>query len=229
MSSLSVIVPVFNEQDFLSESLDRLISTNIANQILICDDGSKDNSLEIAENYKKKHPNVVVLTKQNNEGKGSALHIAKEAITSEFVVIHDADLEYSPNDLLEMLKLAERNKNYLILGSRFIGSIIRKNIYKRTLYANKFMSAFFSFVHNIAVSDVATCYKMMSSENFLKLNLNEKGFAIEIEILAKFLKVGAGVKEVPISYEGRTYQEGKKITSKDGLRYLFTTIKYRIN
>ena len=120
MSSLSVIVPVFNEQDFLSESLDRLISTNIANQILICDDGSKDNSLEIAENYKKKHPNVVVLTKQNNEGKGSALHIAKEAITSEFVVIHDADLEYSPNDLLEMLKLAERNKNYLILGLSLI-------------------------------------------------------------------------------------------------------------
>ena len=119
-------------------------------------------------------------------------------------------------------------KDSLILGSRFIGSKERKNIYKRTYYANKFMSLFFSLINFYKITDVATCYKLMPSSFFKEVTLKEEGFSIEIEILSKYLKKNRSIVEVPICYSGRSYTQGKKIRTSDGLKYLFNTIKYRL-
>ena len=116
----------------------------------------------------------------------------------------------------------------LILGSRFIGTKERKNVYLRTILANRVMSLFFSVVNFYKVSDVATCYKLMPSEFFKKVALKEKGFSIEIEILSKFLKYNRSIIEVPMGYHGRSYSDGKKIKTSDGFKYLFNTLRYRL-
>ena len=126
-----------------------------------------------------------------------------------------------------MFKHIVNNENILILGSRFIGNKRRKNIYTRTFFANKLMSAFFSFVNGCKVTDVATCYKLMPTSFFREVDIKEMGFAFEIEIIAKFLKQSSTIQEVPIKYEGRSYAEGKKIKTSDGIRYLLSTVKYR--
>ena len=230
MSSLSVIVPVYNEQKFLAYSLDRLLSAKIADEIIIIDDGSTDDSASIAKHYEDKYDNIKLLLSSSNKGKGSALTLAKEEINCDFVTIHDADLEYFPEDLHLMYEKIKSFPQSLVIGSRFIGTKKRKNLYRRTVLANKLVSVFFSFVFNKRITDIATCYKMMSSENFIKLNLIEKGFSIEIEIVAKYLRTSLqiGIHEVPIQYEGRSYQEGKKIKALDGIKYLIKTLRYRV-
>ena len=114
----------------------------------------------------------------------------------------------------------------MILGSRFIGNKTRKNVYKRTFIANKVMSLFFSIVHFVKITDIATCYKLLPAEFFRQVKIIEKGFSIEVEIVSKFLKHNKSVYEVPISYSGRSYEEGKKIMIIDGFYYLVNTIKY---
>ena len=147
-------------------------------------------------------------------------------MNTSHVVIHDADLEYFPVDIVKMYEKALTNQNSLILGSRFIGSKKRENVYLRTYVANRVMSIFFSLVNFYWVSDVATCYKLMPS-NFLKnISIKEQGFSIEIEMLSKFLKYNRNIHEVPISYEGRSYEEGKKIKVSDGIMYIVNTLKY---
>ena len=146
MSSLSVIVPVYNEQKFLAASLDRLLSAKIADEIIICNDGSTDDSASIAKNYEEKYDNIKLLLNSSNKGKGSALTLAREEIKSDFVTIHDADLEYFPEDLYLMYEKIKSFPQSLVVGSRFIGTKNRKNLFRRTVLANKVVSVFFSFV-----------------------------------------------------------------------------------
>ena len=227
MSTLSVIVPVYNEERFLSSSLDRLLASGVADEIIISDDGSTDNSINIAKDYAGKYKNIKLLLSETNRGKGEALTVAKDKITSDFVTIHDADLEYFPEDLHSMYQKIQEHPNSLVIGSRFIGNVERKNIYKRTKVANKAISLFFSLIHFKKVTDIATCYKMCSSEHFRELDLIEKGFSVEVEIVAKSLKGSKQLFEVPIQYHGRSYEEGKKITLIDGFKYIIKTVKYR--
>ena len=126
-----------------------------------------------------------------------------------------------------MFEVSKEFSNSMILGSRFIGSKERKNVYVRTFIANKVMSIFFSVVNFYYISDVATCYKLMPADFYKKITLKERGFSIEIELLSKFLKYNRSVVEVPIKYEGRSYSEGKKIKTSDGLKYLLNTLRYR--
>lgn len=228
MYSLDVIVPFYNEENYLEESVDRLLSANIHNKIYLVDNNSTDASSRIALNLSAKIDDVVYLKTTNKPGKGVGIRTAVESITSSHVVIHDADLEYFPEDLKAMKKISIDNPKSLILGSRFIGIKRRKNNYKRTTFANKFLSAFFSLVYSYKVSDVATCYKLLPSELLKSMNLKENGFAIEIEILAKYLKNPTPqILEEAIRYEGRTYKEGKKISLLDGFIYLLKTVVYR--
>ena len=127
-----------------------------------------------------------------------------------------------------MFEKAKTNPQSLIIGSRFIGNKERINIYRRTYFANKVMSLFFSFIHFCKISDIATCYKMMATKIFKEIELVENGFSIEIELVSKFLKKYKSIIEVPIKYEGRSYEEGKKIRPLDGLMYLINSIKYKI-
>ena len=226
--NLAVIVPFYNEEKFLKKSVDRLLDNDIYFQIILADDCSSDKSSFIAKNLQQEYKKIEYVRSENNEGKGSVLNLAKDLVKTTHVVIHDADLEYFPEDIVQMNKQSVENPNSLILGSRFRGIKDRNNIYKRTYTANKAMSLFFSIVNYYRITDVATCYKLMPSIFFKQIDIIEKGFSVEIEILSKFLKYNRSVIEVPISYEGRSYEDGKKIKFRDGYEYLFNTLVYKI-
>ena len=227
MHNLSVIIPFYNEHKYLLDSINRVLEIGIANQIILSDDFSNDGSEKIAEKLSEEYEFISYIRSNENKGKGNALNNAKDYIKTSHVVIHDADLEYFPSDIVEMYEVSKDYPESLILGTRFKGNKTRKNVYLRTGLANRMMSLFFSLVNFYKVSDVATCYKLMPTEFFRSIRLNEQGFSIEIEILSKFLKTKNKIKEVPIKYEGRTYSEGKKIKTSDGFKYLFNTLKYR--
>ena len=227
MQNLCVIIPFFNEKIFLKESINRLLEDDIYEQIILSDDCSNDGSEIIARNFSDNYEKIIYIRSNENLGKGNALSQAKTLINTSHVVVHDADLEYFPSDIVEMFNCSKKYPESLILGSRFIGAKERKNVYLRTYIANKLMSLFFSLVNFYKVTDIATCYKLMPVSFFKKINLVEKGFSIEIEIVSKYLKVNRNIKEVPIKYEGRSYSEGKKIKTADGFQYLFNTLKYK--
>ena len=227
MINLTVIVPFFNEEKTLQQSVDRLLEENIFDEIILSDDNSSDKSVEIAKTLSNNYENIKYIRSEVNLGKGNAINNAVNILNTSHVVIHDADLEYFPKDIVQMYKEALTNQNSLILGSRFIGNKERKNVYARTFIANRVMSIFFSLVNIYWVSDVATCYKLMPSKFLKEISIKENGFSIEIEMLSKFLKFNKNIKEVPISYEGRSYEEGKKIKISDGIMYIINTVKYR--
>ena len=227
MNSLTAIVPFYNEETFIEKSVNRLLNIDLIEKIILVDDASTDRSTDIAKNISKIHKNIIYKRLPVNSGKGNAISHVKSEVTTTHIIIHDADLEYFPEDIVEMFELAKKNENSLILGSRFKGNKERKNIYKRTYFANKLMSFFFSIVHNYKVSDIATCYKLFPQNFFTSVNFVEKGFSIEIEIISKFLKYNKSIVESPIRYEGRSYSEGKKIKLLDGVYYLLNTIKYK--
>lgn len=226
MKNLTVIVPVYNEELFLEESLQRLLKLEKNFAILIVDDCSSDDSPKIAQKYADVYDCISFIRKDRNGGKGSVLKEAFNYVKTDFIVIHDADLEYFPEDLLIMYKNMDINS--FVLGSRFIGNAKRKNIYLRTYIANKIMSYFFSLLFLKKVTDVATCYKMFPSRIVQNQTIKEKGFSVEIEIAAKLIKSKLNYSEVPIKYSGRSYEEGKKIKFIDGILYLINTIKYRL-
>ena len=227
MINLSVIVPFYNEEQFLETSVNRLLDNNIYSEILLVDNNSTDKSYEIAKRLEVDNKNIKLFKTDESKGKGVVLSFSRNIVNTSHVVIHDADLEYFPDDILEMFEAAKQNKTSLILGTRFYGKKKRDNIYIRTYVANKFMSLFFSLINFYRVSDVATCYKLMPSTFFKNVNIQENGFSIEIELLSKFLKFNKSIIEVPIKYQGRSYSEGKKIKTLDGLKYLFSTVKYK--
>ena len=227
MYSLCVVIPFYNEEMFFEKSLNRVLDNDIYDQIILVDDCSTDSSPQIAKKYEKDYQKISYLSTPNNGGKGAALTHAFSRVETTHVVIHDADLEYDPFDIIEMKNQSINNINCLILGSRFIGNKIRENGYIRTYIANKTMSTFFSIVNMYTVTDIATCYKLMPSDFIKNIKIKEKGFSIEIELLSKFLKYNKSVVEVHISYSGRSYEEGKKIKTSDGFLYLFNTIKYK--
>ena len=224
--TLTAIVPIFNEEKYLLDSVTRLQKTNILNEIILIDNCSTDASLAIAQNLKEKDSSILVLQTKNNDGKASAVQLGLNFVKTSHVVIHDADLEYFPDDIVEMFEVAKVNPNDLILGSRVIGNKERKNIYFTTYFGNRILSIMFSFINRYKVSDISTCYQMYSLKNIQKLNLNEKGFGMELEVLSKFIKLGIEIIEVPIKYEGRSYSEGKKIKLSDALNIAFKMIKY---
>ena len=228
MYSLDVIVPFFNEEDFLEESVNNLIKTKVCDHIYLVNNNSTDKSKEIALQLVQNNSNITYLETNNEKGKGVGLKKAIENINSSHTVIHDADLEYVPTDLVKMKQISMQNPKSLIIGSRFIGDMQRDNKYRRTIYANKFLSKLFSLVYRSNISDIATCYKLIPTKDLINMNISEKGFSVEIEIIAKYLKIdNANILETPIKYIGRTFEEGKKISLSDGFQYLFKIFYYR--
>ena len=227
MENLTVLIPFFNEENFLRKSIDRVIASEIADQIILIDDCSSDDSLNIAKEIARDFQFVTLLQTKKNLGKGHALNLAMGSIKTSHAIVHDADLEYFPDDIKELINKAKLSPNSLILGSRFNGNLKRENLYKRTYLANKLMSLLFSIIHFYKISDVATCYKLLPVTFLKSIDLKENGFAIEVELIAKFLKFNKSIIEVPIRYSGRSYKDGKKIKTSDGFIYIFKTFKYR--
>ncbi len=226
MNKLTVIVPFYNEQDLLLKSVSRLIEQKIADNILLIDDSSNDNSYQIAESIQANNPHIKLLKTEKNLGKGGAIKLGIENTESDYIIVHDADLEYDPKNIKAAVDLANKQnqEKIVILGSRFIGDIDRKNLYRRTYIANKFLSFLFSIFSKTKVSDVATCYKLISRDIYKNIELTKNGFEFEVEILSKSLKLAKTYLEIPINYEGRSYEEGKKIKFSDGFKYIFAII-----
>tara|TARA_B100001559_G_scaffold289250_1_gene267478 strand:- start:119 stop:823 length:705 start_codon:yes stop_codon:yes gene_type:complete len=231
---LTVIVPVYNERKFLSIILNKLIKLKIKKlQIIVVDDGSNDGSTEILKKrfLKNKKISKIIFHKKNS-GKGSAIKSAKKFIKGKYVVIQDADLEYDPKDLIRIYSYIKKYKFKVVYGSR----VLNKNKYQNTknfthlirIWGNVFLTFVSNIINNQNLTDAHTCYKMFETKIFKKLNLKEKGFAFCPEVTTKLSKKNYKIIEIPISYKGRTYDKGKKITSIDGLVALICLIKYRL-
>lgn len=228
--SLGVIVPFYNEEKFLEESVSRVLKLDIVDQIVLVDDCSIDDSYMIAEKIVAGNNRISLTQTLLNEGKGSAIKRGLELVSTSHVIIHDADLEYFPEDIPELFNETMVHDDCLVIGSRTLGEKQRKNIYFYTYFGNKVLTLLFSVLNNHKLSDIASCYWLVKVETLKNINLSEKGFAVEVEVLSKFIKNNIQVIEVPIKYEARSYQDGKKIKLKDGLKIFFKILKYcRIN
>lgn len=229
-NSLTAIIPILNEEDFLAESVDRLLQVEEISEIFLVDDCSTDNSLKIMKKIELRNSKVKVFESPypTNRGKGDTILRAREYIKSNYVVIHDADLEYDPQDIKKLFNLIKENHEIFLIGSRFLNDRKVQHYY-RTYLANTFLSWLFSFVHGKKITDIASCYKLMPSAFFKQTDFKETGFAIEIELVAKFLKKSKNILEAPISYNARTYEEGKKIKVMDGFKYIYGIFKYKFS
>lgn len=224
--TIGVVVPIFNEEEYLEQSLERLLKIEEIKQIILVDDCSTDSSFELALNFESKYQKISSFQLDKNSGKGHAVQLGATFLSTDYLIVHDADLEYFPEDIVEMYNEAIKLPGSLIIGSRAKGDKERTNIYYSTYIGNKIFAYIFSIVNQTKLSDIASCYWLINLTTFRGLNLNEKGFAIEVEVLSKFLLTGHTIKEVPIKYEARSYENGKKIKLKDAISIFYKIIKY---
>ena len=217
-------MPVFNERHTVEEMVERVLAVDLRIELVVVDDRSTDGSWEILTRLHEQH-GFKLLRQEKNQGKGAAVRRAIPETTGDVVVIQDADLEYSPEEYPELLDLIIRGKADAVFGSRFIG---RHRCFLFTHYlANLFLNLIANVLYNTTLTDMETCFKAIRADVLKSFPLRSNRFGIEPEITAKLFKAGARVYEVPITYEGRDYSEGKKITWKDGFPALWALIKYR--
>jgi len=223
---LSVVVPCFNEEATLHKLLSRVLEQDCVGQVLLIDDGSSDSSVEIAS--KILDSRLFIHKKEKNEGKGSAIRDGFQLAALPFVVIQDADLEYDPKEYPKLLKPLLEGNAEAVYGSRFLSSGERRAVYFWHRVGNQFLTLLSNMFTNIDLTDMETCYKMMKTPIAKNLKIVEQRFGLEPEITARLSKLDIRIYEVPISYYGRTYDEGKKITWKDGFSAIRCIIKYNI-
>jgi len=221
---LSVVMPVFNERNTIEEIIRRVLAIRMRIQLIVVDDVSTDGTTEILERLQKEH-GFLLLRQPRNGGKGAALRRGFQAVTGDLVLIQDADLEYSPEELPELNALICEGRADVVYGSRFLG---RHRVFLFTHYAgNRFLTLVTNALYNTMLTDMETCYKVMRTEVLRSMTLESNGFGIEPELTAKIFKRHYRVYEVPITYDGRNYDEGKKITWRDGFVALWVLLKYR--
>lgn len=223
---LTVIVPFYNEESHLYESINRLLKVNIAKNIILVDDCSTDESLNIAKKISERHKNINLISKKKNEGKGSSVRYAKNLVNTSHVIVHDADLEYNPLDIELLFEKSKIFTNDLIIGSRTMDLKLIKNRNVFLGFVNNIFTLLFNKLNNQKISDIASCYILMPSKFFKSEINNENGFGIEIEILSKAVLNDMKIIEIPIHYSGRSYKDGKKIKLLDGLNIAFKIFKY---
>ncbi len=224
---LSVVVPVFNERATLKAILDRVRAAPVAPlelEIVVVDDCSTDGSREILKEEARAGDLVVILHGEN-QGKGAAVRSGLAAVTGDVVLIQDADLEYDPADYPLLLKPILAGKAQVVYGSRFLGE--HKAMYFWHSVGNRFVTLVTNALFDTTLTDMETCYKLFTAEVARSIELRSPRWGFDPEITARVLRQGYRIYEVPISYAGREYQEGKKITWKDGLVVFFTLLRYR--
>ncbi|MDQ1455600.1 MAG: hypothetical protein QOH28_1220 [Actinomycetota bacterium] len=227
LRKLSVVVPVFNERNTLVEILRRMraveLPDGIEREIIVVDDGSNDGTRDVLNQVGDSTVRVVM--HEANLGKGAALRTGFAHATGDYVLVQDADLEYDPEDWPKLLNPVLRGRARVVYGSRFTGE--RRNMLLLHWLGNRFLSMTTNVLFNTTLSDMETCYKLFDRDLVDDMKLQSSRFDIEAEITAKVLKRGIRIYEVPISYSGREFDEGKKITWRDGFAALWTLVKYR--
>ena len=233
VNKLSAIMPCYNEKDTVEKIVQEVLDVNLANvkkEIIIIDDCSKDGTREILDRLAKKHKEIKLVFQEKNQGKGAALKRGILESTGDVVVIQDADLEYDPKDYKKLLYPIQRGQADVVYGSRFIGGEPHRIIYYRNQVANKFLTTLSNIFTGLNLTDMETCYKMFHGDLARKLakDLHAQRFGFEPEITARVAKSKARVYEVGISYYGRSKEEGKKISFKDGLKAVLEIIRYNV-
>jgi glycosyltransferase involved in cell wall biosynthesis len=222
---LSVIVPLFDERNTVAEIVRRMraVELPIDREIVLVDDGSRDGTGAVLGQLADS--TVHVVQHERNRGKGAAIRTGLEQVTGDLVLIQDGDLEYDPEDWPKLLAPVLRGKAVVVYGSRFTGE--RRNMFFLHWVGNRFLSLVTNILYNTTLSDMETCYKLFDREVIAGIELRARKFEFEPEVTAKVLRRGIRIYEVPISYAGREFHEGKKITWRDGFVALWTLVKYR--
>jgi len=223
---LSVVMPVYNERATLRAVIERVLAVRLEIELLCVDDGSKDGSREILGEIQSAHSQVKVFLQPQNMGKGAALRRGIQEATGDFVIIQDADLEYDPTDYPSLLGPLLEGKADVVYGSRFLGAGPHRVLYFWHSVGNSVLTLLSNCLTNINLSDMETCYKVFRREIIQSIPIEENRFGFEPEITVKIAKRRLRIYEVGISYWGRTYEEGKKIGWKDGVRALWCLLKY---
>jgi glycosyltransferase involved in cell wall biosynthesis len=222
---LTVVIPVYNEVHTLLHLIDRVQEVAVDKDIVLVDDCSTDGTRELLRSTTFP-ANVRVLYHERNQGKGAALRTGFAAATGDVVLIQDADLEYDPREYPKLLKPIEEGRADVVFGSRFAGGETHRVLYFWHFMGNKFLTLCSNAFTNLNITDMETCYKVFRREVLQKITVEENRFGFEPEITAKIAKLRVRIYEVGISYDGRTYEEGKKIGWKDGVRALWCIVKY---
>jgi glycosyltransferase involved in cell wall biosynthesis len=231
---LSVLVPVYNEERTLEEVVRRVCAFPMAKEIILVDDGSKDRSREILtrlqeENQRANDPLNQIRTffQPQNQGKGAALKTALSHVTGDIVLVQDADLEYDPADYPTLIEPIQKGLADVVYGSRFAGGGAHRVLFFWHSLGNRLLTLISNMLSNLNLSDMEVGYKVFRAEALKGIELKSQRFGFEPEITIKLAKKGCRFYEVPISYHGRTYEEGKKITWKDGVAALYYMVRFR--
>ncbi len=224
---LSVIMPVYNERQFIEEAVRQVAAVKLADEILVVDDGSTDGTRDLYPAIQALEPTVRVILQSHNQGKGAAVRAGFQQATGDILLIQDADLEYDPRDYAALIRPIVEGRADVVYGSRLRGGPTRAMFFWHML-GNKFLTLVTNILYNAILTDMETCYKVFRADVVRSLPLRARGFEFEPEITSKVLKRGHRIYEVPISYYGREFTEGKKIRPwVDGPKALYYLLKYR--
>ena len=227
MNKLSIIMPCYNELDTIDTIIDLVMTVSIPleRELIIIDDCSQDGTRQYLKE-RSPHPDIKIFFHHANQGKGAALHTGFKEATGDIVLIQDADLEYDPAEYKILLKPILDGKADVVYGSRFIGGSSHRVLYFWHSIGNRFLTLISNMFTNLNLTDMEVCYKVFKKEILNQLTLSETRFGFEPEITAKIARLNCAIYEVGISYYGRTYDEGKKINWKDGVRAIYVIFKY---
>jgi len=222
----SVIVPCFNERQTVSELIDRVHAVPVDKEVIVVDDCSTDGTRELLQRRVDERGDITLRLRARNGGKGAAVQEGLKCATGDVVIIQDADLEYDPADYPVLLRPIQTGKASVVYGSRFIGE--HRAMYFWHSLGNQFLTLLCNVLFDTTLTDMETCYKVFTIDIARRLRLREPGWGFDPEITARILKMGNRIYEVPISYAGREFNEGKKISWRDGFVVLRTLLRYRL-